>query len=102
MRANTGVSSVSSADGKVFTVTVSGVNGSIGQTVGLSFTGSVNDTVNQASAAQFTAGENYTIAGTLLNEGALSQAQRDAIVDLNREGTLLEQSVARCQTSGYH
>ncbi|WP_418138932.1 cadherin domain-containing protein [Marinomonas sp. RS-M-Aa-14] len=92
--ANTGVSSVSSADGKVFTVTVSGVNGSIGQTVGLSFTGSVNDTVNQASAAQFTAGENYTIAGTLLNEGALSQAQLDAIVDLNREGTLLEQSVA--------
>ena len=92
--ANTGVSSVSSADGKVFTVTVSGVNGSIGQTVGLSFTGSVNDTVNQASAAQFTAGDHYTIAGTLLNEGALSQEQLDAIVDLNREGTLLEQSVA--------
>ncbi|PJE53347.1 DUF4347 domain-containing protein, partial [Marinomonas sp. BSi20584] len=92
--ANTGVSSVSSADGKVFKVTVSGVNGSIGQTVGLSFTGSVNDTVNQASTAQFTAGDHYTIAGTLLNEGALSQAQLDAIVDLNREGTLLEQSVA--------
>ncbi|MBU1297475.1 MAG: DUF4347 domain-containing protein, partial [Gammaproteobacteria bacterium] len=92
--ANTGVSSVSSADGKVFTVTVSGVNGSIGQTVGLSFTGSVNDAVNQTSTAQFTAGDHYTIAGTLLNEGALSQAQLDAIVDLNREGTLLEQSVA--------
>ncbi|RNF53082.1 DUF4347 domain-containing protein, partial [Marinomonas hwangdonensis] len=91
---NTGVSSVSSADGKVFKVTVSGVNGSIGQTVGLSFTGSVNDAVNQASTAQFTAGDHYTIAGTLLNEGALSQAQLDAIVDLNREGTLLEQSVA--------
>jgi len=91
---NTGVSSVSSADGKVFKVTVSGVNGSIGQTVGLNFTGSATDVVSQASTAQFTAGDSYTIAGTLLNEVALSQAQLDAIVDLNRAGTLLEQSVA--------
>ena len=91
---NTGVSNVSSADGKVFKVTVSGVNGTIGQTVGLSFTGSASDRLNQASNVQFTSGDSYTIAGTLLNEGALSQAQLDAIVDLNREGTLLEQSVA--------
>lgn len=91
---NTGVSNVSSADGKVFKVTVGGVNGSIGQTVGLNFTGSADDLVSQASTAQFTAGDSYTIAGTLLNEGALTQAQLDAIVDLNRDGTLLEQSVA--------
>ncbi|MGO2233527.1 MAG: DUF4347 domain-containing protein, partial [Marinomonas sp.] len=91
---NTGVSNVSSSDGKVFKVTVSGVNGTIGQTVGLSFTGSADDALSQASTAQFTSGDNYTIAGTLLNEGALTQAQLDAIVDLNREGTLLEQSVA--------
>ncbi|SHE46364.1 autotransporter-associated beta strand repeat-containing protein [Marinomonas polaris DSM 16579] len=91
---NTGVSNVSSADGKVFKVTVSGVNGTIGQTVGLSFTGSASDALNQASNVQFTSGDSYTIAGTLLNEGALSQAQLDAIVDLNREGTLLEQSLA--------
>ena len=90
---NTGVSSVSSSDGKVFKVTVAGVNGTIGQTLGLSFTGSADDALSQASTAQFTSGDSYTIAGTLLNEGALSQAQLDALVDLNREGTLLEQSV---------
>ncbi|WP_137170039.1 DUF4347 domain-containing protein [Marinomonas sp. FW-1] len=90
---NTGVSSVSSTDGKVFKVTVAGVNGSIGQTVGLNFTGSATDAVSQASSAQFTSGDSYTIAGTLLNEGALTQAQLDAIVDLNREGSLLAQSV---------
>ncbi len=91
---NTGVSSVSSADGKVFKVSVGGVNGTIGQTVGLSFTGSASDALSQASTAQFTSGDSYTIAGTLLNEGALTQEQLDAIVDLNREGTLLAQSVS--------
>ncbi|RNF75562.1 DUF4347 domain-containing protein, partial [Marinomonas rhizomae] len=90
---NTGVSSVSSSDGKVFKVTVAGVNGTIGQTLGLSFTGSADDVLSQASTAQFTSGDSYTIAGTLLNEGAMTQAQLDALVDLNREGTLLEQSV---------
>ncbi|TYL48324.1 DUF4347 domain-containing protein [Marinomonas sp. IMCC 4694] len=91
---NTGVSSVSSTDGKVFKVTVAGVNGTIGQTLGLSFTGSADDALSQASTATFTAGDTYTIAGTLLNEGALTQTQLDAIEDLNRVGTLLEQSVA--------
>ncbi|MBR7889685.1 DUF4347 domain-containing protein [Marinomonas sp. A79] len=91
---NTGVSSVSSSDGKVFKVTVADVNGTIGQTLGLSFTGSADDAVSQASTATFTAGDTYTIAGTLLNEGALTQTQLDAIEDLNRAGTLLEQSVA--------
>ncbi|NLQ17935.1 DUF4347 domain-containing protein [Marinomonas sp. M1K-6] len=90
---NTGITSVSSADGKVFKVTVGGVNGTIGQTVGLSFTGSADDALSQASTAEFTSGDSYTIAGTLLNEGALTQEQLDAIVDLNREGTLFEQSV---------
>lgn len=85
--ANTGVSSVSSVDGKVFQVTVGGVNGSVGQTLGLDFTGSVSDTLAQVGSAGFSAGQQYTIGGLLLNDGALDQAALDALLGANRDGT---------------
>ncbi|NML24689.1 DUF4347 domain-containing protein, partial [Zoogloea dura] len=84
--ANTGISSVSSTDGKVFQVTVGGVNGSVGQTLGLDFTGSVSDALAQVGSASFTTGQQYTIGGLLLNEGALDQAALDALLGVNRDG----------------
>ncbi len=84
----TSVTSVSSADGKVFHVTIGGVNGTVGQTVGLSFTGTVTDLVSQDGTADFTSGEAYTIGGVLLNEGALDQAALDSLIGVNRNGTL--------------
>lgn len=84
--ANTGISSVSSADGKVFQVTVGGVNGSAGQTLGLDFTGSVSDALAHVGSASFTTGQQYTVGGLLLNEGALDQAALDALIGVNRDG----------------
>ncbi|WP_461168456.1 DUF4347 domain-containing protein, partial [Uliginosibacterium sediminicola] len=83
-----GAVSVSSADGKVIQVTVAGVNDSVGKTLGLSYTGSVSDSLNQTGSTSFTAGEAYTIGGTLLNEGALDQAALDALIGANRDGML--------------
>jgi len=86
--ASHGAVSVSSADGKVFQVTVADVNGTVGQTLGLSFTGSVNDALSQTGSAQFTTGQTYTIGGILLNEGAIDQAGLDALAGANHSGTL--------------
>lgn len=86
--ANTGISSVSSADGKVFQVTVGGVNGSVGQTLGLDFSGSVSDTLAHVGSTGFTTGQQYTIGGLLLNDGALDQVALDALLGANRDGTV--------------
>ena len=86
--ASHGAVSVSSADGKVFQVTVADVNGTVGQTLGLSFTGSVNDALSQTGNAQFITGQTYTIGGVLLNEGAIDQAGLDALAGANHNGML--------------
>ena len=80
------ISSVSSTDGKVFQVRVALSNPSVGQTVGLNFTGSASDALSQASTAPHTGDQVYTIGGTLLNEGALDQAALDALLGVNRNG----------------
>lgn len=85
---NGGITHVSSTDGKVFQVTVGSVNGTAGQTLGLDFTGSASDALAHASSASFNAGQHYTIGGLLLNEGALDQAALDALVGVNRDGTV--------------
>ena len=84
--ANTGISSVSSSDGKTFHVTVGGVNGSSGQTVGLNFSGTVSDRVSQSGSTAFSAGQVYTVGNLLLNEGAIDQAALDALLGVNRDG----------------
>ncbi len=84
--ANTGISSVSSSDGKTFHVTVGGVNGSSGQTVGLNFSGTVSDRVSQTGSTAFNAGQVYTVGNLLLNEGAIDQAALDALLGVNRDG----------------
>ncbi|MEC5206748.1 hypothetical protein QF022_001704 [Vogesella perlucida] len=84
--ANTGISSVSSSDGKTFHVTVGGVNGSSGQTVGLNFSGTVSDRVSQTGSTAFSAGQVYTVGNLLLNEGAIDQAALDALLGVNRDG----------------
>ncbi|MGM8063374.1 DUF4347 domain-containing protein, partial [Vogesella indigofera] len=84
--ANTGISSVSSSDGKTFHVTVGGVNGSSGQTVGLNFTGTVTDRVSQTGSTAFSAGQAYTVGNLLLNEGAIDQAALDGLLGVNRDG----------------
>jgi hypothetical protein len=86
--ASHGAVSVSSADGKVFQITVADVNGTVGQTLGLSFTGSVNDAVNQTGNAPLTTGQSYTIGGVLLNEGSIYQAGLDALAGVKHSGTL--------------
>ena len=87
--ASHGAVSVSSADGKVFQVTVADVNGTVDQTLGLNFTGSVNDALSQTGNAQFITGQTYTIGGVLFNEGAIDQAGLDALAGANHSGTLL-------------
>ncbi|MDC7717522.1 DUF4347 domain-containing protein, partial [Vogesella sp. DC21W] len=84
--ANTGISSVSSSDGKTFHITVSGVNGSSGQTVGLNFSGTVSDRVGQSGSTAFSAGQVYTVGNLLLNEGAIDQAALDGLLGVNRDG----------------
>ena len=81
------ISAVDSADGKVFHVTVTGVNGTVGQTLGLSYSGSVDDAVGLAGTSPFSAGQVYTVGGVLLNEGAIDQATLDALAGVNRAGT---------------